>query len=237
MNDKIEELRKRAFLLYGGPLGVELINRELKKNRLQEDKLEGEKLKEVLNEMIQNVFINYVGYDKTREILQKEVTHISGYQRSVTEKQGKIHILEHVHFTKWLVIFIAFVMVLIIGYWLFYASSFNLVDLCSKKKDQELKDGCYLSVAVASRDIAVCAKIVDRDKIMNCLSSIAVKNNDSETCKQIPVDDLTTLIIHDKCISCVAFAMHNSSICRSFSDPNREEDCRRQINSGRSLIC
>jgi hypothetical protein len=198
MNDKIEELRKRAFILYGGPRGVELVNRELKKNRLQEDKLEGEELKKVLNDMIQNVFINYVGAEKTRLILLKEVTHISGYQRSVTEKQGKIHILEHVHFTKWILVFIALLLVLMIGYWYFYASRFNPLDLCDRKKDPELRDACYMTIAMKTGNAVLCENITSKDKVLNCLSSIAVMMNDSETCKQIPVADLNTLVIHDK---------------------------------------
>jgi hypothetical protein len=237
MNEKIEELRKRAYLLYGGPKGVELVNRQMRKNRQQEDKLEGEELKEVLNDIIQSVFIDYIGPDKTREILLKKVTHISGYKRSFTEKQGKIRIFEHVHFSKMLVVFIGFLVVLLVAYWLFYASSFNPLDLCEKKKDPELKDACYMSIAMSTRDTILCGKIGLRDKVLNCLSSVAVMTNDSNICKQIPVSDLSTLVIHDKCITCVAFSLRNATLCRSFADPNREDECKRQLTTGRSLIC
>ena len=85
MNPKIEDLRKKAFVLYQGLDGVERVNHEVKKMGTAEDKLNEYEMKICLNNIIKNVFVDFVGLEKTKEVLAQEVTHVPGYHRTVEE--------------------------------------------------------------------------------------------------------------------------------------------------------
>lgn len=237
MQPKIEELRKKAFMLYGGPDGVERVNREVKKTGRKEDDLNETELKMVLNNIIKNAFIDYVGLDKTKELLAKEVTHIPGYHRIIEEDKSRIHIISRINFMRWFVRFIILVIIALIVSVGYYTMKFNRVEYCGKKTNVAARDMCFTTLALRETNISVCDELSTRTKKYSCYGSVGIKLNDTKVCSMIPSDELLLMGMHDRCILCVAFNQGNRSLCTNFISPNREAECLHQLDRGYTLIC
>lgn len=237
MNPKIEDLRKKAFVLYEGPDGVQKVDQAVKKTGVSEDELKDEQLKLVLNRIIKNVFIDYVGLERTKEVLAKETLHVPGYHRTVEEKRGKIHILERINFTKWFVVAVVALLILVVAVAVYYTTTFQTVKLCDKKTDPAERDRCFLSLALSTANVTLCDKLSTQKATYNCYGSVGMKLNDTEICKRVPGEDIDLMAIHDKCIMCVAFNLNNESLCRSFMNPMKVAECETQLERGYSLVC
>jgi len=237
MNPKIEGLRKRAFMLYAGPDGVKLVNREVRKAGIKEEELNDAQLKAVLNNIIKNVFIDYIGLDKTKELLTKDVTHISGYHMNVEEEYHKIHIFERIKFTRWIFVFLVAFIVLVIAWEAYYAQSFNSVQLCEKKKDIQAMDDCYLAIAMSKVNITMCENLSTDLKRFHCYSTLAVKLNDVSSCQKIPLTDVDLIDDRDRCITCVAYNLHNMSLCDKVISQVKQDACVTQLDRKMSLTC
>jgi hypothetical protein len=237
MRPKIEDLRKKAFLLYEGPDGVERVDKEVKKMGVNEDKLNEYELKIVLNNIIKNVFIDRVGLEQTKELLSQQTLHVPGYHRTVEEKRGNIHIFERIQFMKWFVVFVCLLLILLVIGVVYYITSFNPLEACEKKNDVDVRDPCILGLALNKLNITYCDKLSTQGKIYNCYGVVGMGLRDMRICRSIPGDDLDLMGVHDRCITCVAFYLRNSSMCASFTSPIKQEDCESQLDRGYSLIC
>jgi hypothetical protein len=238
MNPKIEDLRRKAFVVYGGMKGVELVNVEVKKMGVKEDKLNDDQAKTVLNNIIKNVFIELIGYDKTKAFLAEEVSHVPGY-RSLTEEDGgeKIHILERAQFTKWFTIFVTILIIAVVIWMGSYINTFDPYGLCDKKPPGTSRDMCFMDLGLKWRNVSLCHEIEDREQMYNCFGSVAIKLNDTDLCGAIPATDVELMAVHDKCIMCIAFTMRNKSMCSQFMSEIRQAECEHQLDRGMSLSC
>ncbi|MFH1055940.1 MAG: hypothetical protein V1744_07615 [Candidatus Altiarchaeota archaeon] len=238
MNPKIEELRKKAFVVYEGMDGVSNVNKEIKKMGVAEDELKDEQLKVLMNNIIKNVFINRIGIEKTKEILAKENLHLPGYRPDFkTEKMEQIRIFERISFNKWAVVFIAIILVLIAASVVYYALMFDLADTCERKKDTWERDSCFVTLALSRKNDTVCDKVGDEMKRFNCYAQTGIELKSMEVCKRIPSDDIETTVMYEKCVMCVAYKLDNRSLCYSFISPFKQSDCVTQIMRRQSLIC
>lgn len=237
VNPKIEDLRKKAFLLYSGLQGVELVNKEVKKMGSKEDKLNEYQLKIVLNNIIKNVFIDFVGYDATKELLAKEVTHVSGYHMNIEEDQSKIHIFERIQMMKIITILLVvlFIIVALGGY--YYTRSFDPADVCEAKRGDTGRDACYLTLAMSIVNVTFCDRIKTEMTRLNCYGTMGVALTSMRLCNQVPGDNPELMAIHDKCVMCIAYKLKNVSLCSDFMSPFKGVECTTQIERGQSLSC
>jgi hypothetical protein len=236
MNPKIEDLRKKAFMLYGGPHGVDLVNKEVKRLGIAEGNLNEYQLKIVLNNIIKGVFIDYVGLDKTKELLAKEVTHVPGYHMAIEEENEPIHILERFRFMRVLKVFLALSVLMVFALGVYYVTFFNTVELCEKKQG-EIRDACFLTLAMHQANLTFCDKLSTAEKAFNCYGQVGIKLNRTDVCEEIPPDEPESMTIRDKCVMCVAFKLSNKSMCGSFINPMRKDECITQIERHRTLAC
>jgi len=237
MKPKLEDLRKKAFLLYNGMEGVELVNREIKRLGIKEDSINQYQLKILLNTIIKKLFIDYIGLEKSKEILAMDVTHLPGYHVVIEEDTTQIHIFERINFIKWFIVLMVGLLVSAGIYVFYYVSSFDSTAICAKKAPGDAKDSCYMILALHINNYSLCNSIESSKQHYNCISSIAVKLNDSESCDKIPGDDVDTILLHDRCISCIAFNLNNKSLCTSFMSPITQDGCQMQIERHQSLTC
>ncbi|MBD3388458.1 MAG: hypothetical protein GF416_05250 [Candidatus Altiarchaeales archaeon] len=237
MKPKIEDLRKKAYMLYGGLDGVERVNREVKKMGIEEDKLNKHQEKIVLNNIIKNVFIDHVGLERAKDLLVKEVTHVPGYHRSVQENKDRIHIFERSNFMKWFVRFMVLLLVGLVFLAARYAMSFNRTEFCGQKKDVDARDICFQTLALGQNNLTYCDQLSTLQKKYQCYGSIGIAVNNSDYCLMIPDNEIALMGIRDKCILCVAFTLKNDSKCMLFRSSIKQEDCKSQLERGYSLIC
>jgi hypothetical protein len=237
MNPKLEDLRKKAFILYNGMDGVELVNKEIKRIGIKEEKLNQYQLKNLLNTIIKKIFIDHIGLEKTKEILAMDVTHLPGYHTVIEEDTTPIHIFERIHFAKWFILIMASILVLLTAYVYYYISSFDPMTVCDRKKITEERDSCFSLLAMKAGNTSVCDLVVNQQKRYTCISHIAVKIGKIDICETIPGDDSYGVTLHDRCISCIAYNLNNKSLCSSFMSPITQEECLMQIDRRQSLTC
>ena len=237
MKEKIEDLRKKAFLLYGGPHGIEMVNQEIKKMGVKEDQLNEYQVKIVLNSIIKHLFIDFVGLEKSKELLAKDTTHVAGYKMVIEADTQAIHVLERFHFREHITIIVGVMILILIVVGAFYILSFNSVELCEGKKAGPTRDHCFILLSLNKANITFCEKLGDRAKQLNCFGQVGIKLNDTKICDRIPSEDTDTMAIHDKCVMCIAFKLGNVSMCRNFMNPIREAECEHQLDRGVSLEC
>ena len=239
MNQKIEDLRRKAFVLYGGQEGIDRVNWEVVNAGVDEDRITAKMEKYLLNKIIKNVFIEYVGLDRAKQILATEVAHIHGYQsgKSAKGKFSKIRILERVNFIRIMVIAIIIGFFSLIGFVIWYTSSFDPVDSCREKTTEVSADSCFIQVALARNNLTLCDEIMDIQKKYNCYSAIGVKTNNTEICGFIPYSDPELQAKQDRCYMCLAFQTSSFRTCKLIKNYVKQAECESQIERGRSLIC
>ncbi|MFH0861523.1 MAG: hypothetical protein V1875_00700 [Candidatus Altiarchaeota archaeon] len=236
-NPKLEDLRKKAFLLYAGPKGPELVNKEIKKLGIKEDKLNEYQLKILLNNVIKTVFIDFVGLEATKKALAQDVTHVPGYHTFIEEESEPIHILERFRFMRWVVAFLALSIVGVLFLGGYYMLSFDREGLCDNKKDVDGRDACYLSLASSRGNVSFCDSLSVSNRRYNCYSLIGRKLNDTLICDRIPGNDVGLIVMHDNCLMCVAVSLKNGSMCKSFHNPITVDECLSQMDRAISLSC
>jgi len=238
MQPRLEDLRKKAYMLYGGPEGVKRVQKQIGKVGVREDDMTEEQVKKAMNLIIKHVFIDFVGLEKSKLVLSKPVTHIPGYtppEEPILE--DKISLLERFKFTKMLVIILAIATLgLLVGI-SYYTLTFDKTVACDVKKDVNSRDQCYLTVALTKYNASVCDKLSTLEQTYSCYNSVGVHLNDTSICKLIPKDDVNLMALHDKCLTCIAFNLNNISMCRDFISPQKELECESQIERGYSLLC
>jgi len=237
MQPKVEDLRKKAFVLYQGMDGVERVNHEVKKMGTEEDKFNEYELKMCLNSIIKNVFIDYVGLERAKEALAADVIHVPGYHRTVEEEREKTTILERIQFMKLFVRLVVLAFILLIAGAVYYVTSIDKVEACEMKKDIGGKDMCFLALALKEGNITFCDRLSSQPKAYNCYSSVGTKFSDIGVCKLIPGEIADFMAMHDKCIMCVAFNLKNRSMCTSFMSPMKQMECESQLERDYSLVC
>jgi hypothetical protein len=237
MNPKIEDLRKKAFLLYGGPHGPDLINKQLKGMGVSEDGLSEEQLKTVLNAIIKSVFVDYVGFEKAKEILAKDVAHVAGYHMKVQAEEEHVRIFERIHILPWLVLLMAAIIAVFFGAFIYYTASFDVKDFCKGKAEGPDRDSCFLSLALKNANVSFCDELSTTGKTYACYGGVGVKLNDTRICRMIPDNQPDVIPLHDKCIMCVAYRMRNQSICKYFTNPMTEAECEQQVTRTLTLAC
>jgi hypothetical protein len=234
---KIEDLRKKAFVLYSGPKGPELVNREIKKFGIKEEKLNDYQLKLVLNNIIKNVFVDFIGLESTKLALAQDVTHVPGYHTVIEEDTESIHIFERINFMRTFTIFIAVLIVLVVSIGVYYVVTFNRVELCDNKKEVSGRDACFLTLASGHRNITFCDKLSDSQRIYSCYSLVGKDLNDTKICDRIPTDQVDLIVLHNNCLMCIAVTLKNESMCRSFQNQIQVDECLTQIERKVSLTC
>jgi len=233
----LEDLRKKAFLLYSGPKGPELVNREIKKFGIKEDKLNSYQLKILLNNAIKTVFIDYVGFEATKNALAQDVTHVPGYHTTVLEDTESVHILERFQFMRWVVAFIVLMILGVVLLGVYYMLMFNKANLCESKKDLDGKDACFLSLASSRANVSFCDRMSTNNRMYNCYSVVGRKYNDTGICDRIPGDEVDLIVLHDNCQLCVAVSLRNKSLCKAFLNPITADECISQMDRKVSLTC
>jgi hypothetical protein len=237
VNFKIEELRKRAFILYEGMDGVDRVNRQLKRVAPDEDAMDAAQIKEALSNIIKNVFVDHVGLDRTRELLAQEVTHVPGYHRFVKEDQERISIPERIQMMGWMAAVIVALVLAVVVFMLSYTNFFNPLESCDLKKENVSRDSCFRASALSSGNVSVCERMSSPEASYNCVALLGIRNNDTAMCATIPADTLDFQTARNRCIMCVAFNLHRISVCSTLDNPIKEAECAHQIETGRALSC
>jgi hypothetical protein len=239
MHPKIEDLRKKAYLLYDGLEGVERVNHEVKRFGIKEEKLNQYQIKLVLNNIIKNVFVDKAGIEKTKQLLALEVKAIPGYTNMLDRDEGeKTRITDKINFMAVIVAFVAVLMIALIVGVVYYMMSFEQVSLCHNKPEGDQRDNCYYLVALNDQNASVCENVDSLQRRYSCMAQVAQSTKDIDICMRIPAtDNLENIILYDKCISCVAYNLGNFSMCKNLKNPIKIEECRTQIERGYSLNC
>lgn len=239
MNHNIEDLRKKAWVLYGGQEGVERVNWEVRNAGVNEDNISPKMEKYLLNKIIKNVFIEYVGMERTREILAQDIKHLRGYHvgESKSDQESKIRILEKFNFKKLVLLILALGFAAVLGFIWFYISAFDPLEACESRKDTQVRDNCFMIVAVDRMNVTVCDRIVLENARYNCYSRIGRSMNSTDICLMIPSHDIELIDLRQRCIMCVAFDTNSLRTCRLMDNPGKQAECESQIERGRSLIC
>ncbi len=237
MNLKIETLKKRAWVLYGGQDGLDAVNREVSKFGFGEEGLTPKQESILVNNIVKNVFVAKVGIEKARAALKVDVKDVRGYpsdQPPTQLEHAKIN--EETNF-KFMVMLLLLVAIAGVGAMaLFYFSVFNPSKVCEGKTGIE-RDNCFQLLGMTEKNATFCGKLSTPVKRYGCLSTVAVALNDSMMCEEIPVNPKELAEIKYRCMMCIAFKKRDTRKCIALEDPIRIEDCYKQIERGMSLAC
>ncbi len=237
MNPKIEDLRKKAYLVYGGYDGVELVNKEVRNFGILEDQLNAYQMKIVLNNIIKHVFIDKIGLDESKIVLGQKVTHVPGYHSYIQKDDEKIQIKTKIDFMKTIVkVIIVFFIIIAFIFW-FYMSSFSEREFCETKNPVKVRDKCYNSMALNTVNHTLCSNISIQKEAHNCHYYVAIKAKDHKICEKIPAEHPEHLKTHVKCMTCLANIERNSSICELIKDFFSQRRCKETIRADNSLAC
>jgi hypothetical protein len=237
VNPDIEELRKKAYILYDGMYGPKRVNDVIKRHGKKEDKLEKQEVEELKKQILKEVFVDQYGMERTKEVMRREIAHLSSYKSTAEQELEITRIKDKFNLTKWM--FIGFLLLLIglgaIGG--YYLIAYDPLDVCDSMSGQVARDSCFLNLALASGNSTYCGNISVRNHAFNCIRSVAVKYNNTEICEQIPQENVELMAMHDNCIICISYKLRRVSICSLLRDPVKEAECMNQIDTGRALNC
>jgi len=237
VNPKIEDLRKKAYVLYDGPTGPELVNKTFKAFGLKEDKLTADDEKRALNGIIKAVFVDHIGMDKTKEILSKEVTHVTGYHTAIQGDEERVTVVERVRFLPWLFAIIGVFMVLILAAAAYYGLSFSVPEKCESDESGPNRDACFMSLAMSQKKVSMCDEISTLQRTYACYGALGNMLKNASLCRMIPDNDVELAGIRDKCIMCVAYKTRDSKVCQVFTNPIRVSECEAQTTRSFTLAC
>jgi hypothetical protein len=237
MKPKLEELRKKAFILYGGREGVEKVGNEIRKFGIPEDQLNDYQLKIVLNNIIKHVFIDKAGLEEAKKVLSMKVTHVPGYQPFIEIDESKIRITSKINFMKTLVRVIVVLAVVVAAVFWFYIKSFDPLEVCDRKETLEVREMCYKNLAITSKNHTICDKLSGRMDVLNCYYKIAVNTKEYTICDKIPTDTPEQYSIYSKCFTCMANLNRNETLCSKIKDLFEQQQCRDKVRSDMSIAC
>ncbi len=237
VNPKIEDLRKKAYVLYDGPTGPELVNKTFKTFDLKEDGLTAEDEKRVLNGIIKAVFVDHVGLEKAKEMLSKEVTHVSGYHTPVQADEERVTVIERIRFLPWLFAIIAIFMALILAATVYYGLSFSVPEKCESAEPGPNRDACFMSLAVSEKSVSMCDEISTLPRTYACYGTLGNLLENASLCRMIPDNEIELAGIRDKCIMCVAYKTRDAKVCQVFTNPIRVSECEAQTTRSFTLAC
>jgi hypothetical protein len=246
MNLKVEDLRRKAWIGYGGEQGVNLVNRQVIEYGLDEENLTEEQEKELLNRIIKKVFVEPLGLDKTKHLLAMEVKHLPGYDtqkmhqgmdpKKPIDEVRRIEISDKTDIKKFILAFMLISAFILSAVFAYYAISFKPSDACERKTAAD-RDECYLLLAITQKEPLFCEKISSQDTMHSCIYSVSVSSQNMELCEKIPGDSHQNIDLRMRCQMCVAFKSSDTSLCNELGDTLRSDECKRHIERGFSAIC
>ncbi|MBU0762810.1 MAG: hypothetical protein KKD39_07265 [Candidatus Altiarchaeota archaeon] len=246
MNIKVEDLRRKAWLAYGGEKGLTLVNQQVIAYGKDEENLTEQQEKELLNQIIKAVFVGPFGLEKAKLFLSRDVKNLPAYDlkkriqtqdsAKVVREVDKVKILDRINLKPVIIIFFILAILAVPALFISYASVYDPSDTCRKNSGSE-RENCFLILALKKNNISFCQEMSSVTNTHGCFSEIAVRLNSTELCDSIPRNTPSSIEQNDKCMMCVAYRMQDLSKCHLLKDQIKVDECRKQIERGYSAVC